>query len=455
MMRISSNLLIISLLLVACSNSSETTQAQNQKISQFERAGLSDFLIDKSGVYHAVFQESPDNGKPDYIYYSTSANKGASWSKPVTLSNDNTGNGAGYPRILQDGKGVIYAIWKRYGNTASQYPVPEDILDGPGGYSAGTLFYKVLSGGAWSPQIQLNELEQAQESWFATVSPQGSLFVIWTQASPESVKNNRVPTWYYCDYMRATVLNGTSHSAYLDLSKPSPLDASGYPAQKDGGINLNGYVDNTNSPHLIYEDLKDDVQEIEYFNGKTERAVYSYPKYGAGNTFSNPPHLLVDENGIDHLIFKPAPATLESEQIWDINLATNQTNVLASIQKSGVAISGFQASQGPKGAMAVTFEAGTRSGNTEAFGIFYNNGTWKNVGLTNNASKENFFSKEFIGLGGYRTSISSITRYNSTFGSVAYDASGRKSMLMTISAYWTSGGFSTASPSLVYLPIDR
>lgn len=33
-------------------------------ISQFERAGESDFLIDRNNHYHVVFQESPANGKP-------------------------------------------------------------------------------------------------------------------------------------------------------------------------------------------------------------------------------------------------------------------------------------------------------------------------------------------------------------------------------------------------------
>ena len=34
--------------------------AKCQVVSQFERAGMCDLLIDKAGVYHAVFQESPD-----------------------------------------------------------------------------------------------------------------------------------------------------------------------------------------------------------------------------------------------------------------------------------------------------------------------------------------------------------------------------------------------------------
>ncbi len=453
-MRLSTLLAGIVFFMVSCAQSTETANAQ-QKISQFERAGLCDFLIDKAGTFHAVFQESPDNGKPIFIYYSSSANKGVSWSKPVTLSNDNTGNGAGYPRILQDGKGQIYAIWKRYGNTASQYPVPDVLLDGPGGYTPGTLFYKVLSGGAWTNAIKLNEVEACQNSWFATVSPQGNVHVFWTQPSWESVKNHWL-TWYYCDFLRTVTLDGTAHSVFTDLNTPTkPAYEGGAPSTKEGAINLQGYVDNAGVTHLLYEDAPTDVQQIQYYDGKSQRVVYSYPKYNGGNTFYHPPKLLVDEKGQDHLVFKPSSATLESEQIWDINLATNQTTVLASIQKQGVKISGFQANQGSKGSMAITFEAGGLSDNTEAFGMYYTNGVWKNVGLTNNASKEKFFSKDFIGLGGYRTNISTLTRYNSQFGCVAYDAGGRKSMLMTISAYWTAGGYSTSSPSIVYIPIDK
>lgn len=451
-MKFSTNIIACCLLLVSCSQNPETAQAQ-QKISQFEKAGLCDLLIDKAGTFHAVFQESPDYGKPVFIYYSSSANKGATWSKPVTISNDNTGNGSGYPRILQDGSGQIYAIWKRYGNTATKYAIPSVILDGPGGYTSGTLFYKVLSGGSWSNAVQLNEVEGCQNSWFATLNTQGNVQVFWTQPSWESVKNSWL-TWYYCDFLRTVSLNGTNRSAFQDLNTPTPpAYAGGAPASKEGVLSMNGYIDKAGSVHFISEDELDGVQQIQYYDGKSQRVVYSYPKYNAGNTFNHPPKLLVDEKGQDHLVFRPSAATLESEQIWDINLITNQTNVLASIQKPGVKIVGFQANQGPNGAMAVTFEAGTLSGNTEAFGLYYANGAWKNVGLTNNASKEKFFTKDFIGLGGYRTNISTLTKYNSQFGAVAYDGAGRKSMLMTIAAY--SVGFGISSPSLVYLPIDK
>ncbi|WP_295792788.1 sialidase family protein [Mucilaginibacter sp.] len=451
-------LLFFTFLLVSCSHSGTTAQAQVQKkISQFNNAGFCDFLIDKNGVYHAVFQETPDNGKPKFIYYATSTNKGATWSKPVTLSNDNTGNGAGYPSILQDASGRIYAIWKRYGSI--ERTLSDVSLDGPGGGEMGTLYYKVLSGGAWSNAIQLNEMIGAQQSWFATVAPTGVVCVFWTQGDPAQVKQQHIASWYYCDYVRVATLNGASPSAYSDLTTPSqPADPKDFPPKQDGAINLNGYVDKAGKPHLIFEeiDAADKAQKIKYFDGATQRYVYSYPKSGHANTYYNPPRLLVDEKGTDHVIFLPEPSTLESAQVWDINLATNKTNVLTAVEKKGVSIYGYQARQGPNGQMAVVIEVGGWSGNWEAFGMFYTNGAWKNLGLTNNAAKEKFFSKDFIGVGGYLTNVAMSTTYRSNFASVAYDATGRKSMLMTIAEHAVgNGGYSTENPFITYMQIDR
>ena len=442
-------------LFLACLCYACCASAQQKKVSQFESAGLCDLLIDKSGVYHAVFQESPGSGKPLFIYYSNSNNKGATWSKPVTVSNDNTGNGAGYARILQDGNGRIYAIWKRFGGPKASYPQAAASLDGPGGgLSPGTVYYKVLSGGTWSNQVMVNELETVQNSWFATVTPAGSVQVFWSQANPLMIQNDLNIQSGQCDHLRTVTLNGTSLSTFTNLNVPTKEMYGSYPATNDGIENLSGYVDKNGKPHILYEAV-DETKKLSYFDGNKTRVVHTYPGYKAGLTYVYPPKLLVDEKGNDHLVFKPSPATLESEQIWDINLATNQTNVIASIQKAGVEIRGFQASQGPNGAMAVTIEAYTHGSNQEAFGIFYSNGVWKNVGLTNNAAKEKFFSKEFPLLGPYKTSISALTRYSSTFASIAYDAAGKKSMLMTISEDMSSLGVIYSSPSIVFIPLDR
>jgi hypothetical protein len=427
------------------------------KISQFDHAGMCDLLIDKNGTYHAVFQENPAIGKPVFIYYSNSKDKGASWSKPVALSDDGTGASSGYARILQDGKGSIYAIWKRYGNTANG-DIDSPTLDGPGGYGVGTLFYKVFAGSSWSNAIKLNESEHLQESWFATVSPAGILNVVWAQANPQTLANISMP-WYNCDYMRAVALNGTAHSAYSDLTKPAPLN-NGFPPinTKPGYMNLQGYVDKNNQFHLIWEDVNNPngVQAIKYFDGKTIRLVYNYPKNKEGNSFFNPGHLLVDEKGDDHVIFVPSAAALQSEQIWDVNMNTIKTEMLISIQQEGISIHGFQACQGPGGQMAVSIEAGKIYGSNEAFGMFYKNGSWTNVALTTNAAKAQFFSKEFIGLGGYLTSVSLLTTYSSQFVSAAYDESGNKGLLMTIAGHSVGdSGYGIDNPFIIFMPVNR
>ncbi|HVS93338.1 MAG TPA: hypothetical protein VHE59_14970 [Mucilaginibacter sp.] len=446
-------LVLLAVLFISCTGTgSGAGQQAQKKISQFDRAGFSDFLIDKDGNYHAVFQESPAIGKPTFIYYSVSANKGASWSKPVALSNDQTGNGAGCPRILQDAGGKIYVIWKRYGKTGG-YPAADEILDGPGGYRVGTLFYKVLSGGAWSNQLQINEREARQASWFAAVAPSGGVYVFWSQLYPQATLED----WHHSDYLRMAGLNGTG-IVYKDLNAPPtpPPGQYAYFNPTDGAINLEGYIDRGGNVHLVYEDNVNDTQELKYFDGHAQKVVYTYPKYKEGNTFDNPGRLLVDEKGNDHLIFLPCEATLESEQLWDINLATNQTNVLTSIEKPNVKIKGFQANQGPNGAMAITIEAGTVGETNEAFGIYYDRGTWKDVGLTRNASKSKFFSKDFVGAGGYLANISLSTTYSSTFATVAYGADGRKNMLMTISEHTVgNGGYGIDNPFIVYSQIDQ
>lgn len=178
-------------------------------LSRFNRAGYSDLLIDKSGTYHAVFQESDNIGRTVYVYYSKSTNKGKSWTEPVAISNDKTQNGAGAPHILQDGSGTIYALWKRYGSSASQYPVKEVSLDGPGGYVVGTLYFAVLNGDRFGNPIMLADEETLQYSWFPFIGPSGELRVLWSQRSAVS-KKNYWDMWYYADYLRLATVSGAS-----------------------------------------------------------------------------------------------------------------------------------------------------------------------------------------------------------------------------------------------------
>lgn len=420
------------------------------KLSQFERAGESDILIDKNNNIHVVYQESPDFGKPVFIYYTTSTNNGTSWSKPVTLSNDGTGNGGSPPSLIQDGSGAIYAIWKRYGNKGSKYPAPDVTLDGRGGYVNGTLFYKVLQGGQWSEQYQISEEEGSQFSWFPFVNNQGQLYVCWNELSPESV-SNYWNMWYYADWIRFGRLTTTGVDARAEITKPSVPSYKGGAPPENGVINLHGYADKEGNVHYIFNRKdKDKTQKIYYYDGKKYEEVYTYPLYSEGNNFMNPPRLVYDEKGVDHVIFAPSASTLESEQIWDITPINKQKTVLAEIQKKGVRISGFQANQGVGGRISVTIQATDVSSNGEAFGFFYENGKWDNRGLTKNAAKSSFFYAQVT----LFTYLSTLTTYYAKHGAVAYTKDGKKKMAMTLSAKTIGGGYSISSPSIIFINLD-
>lgn len=418
-------------------------------ISQFERAGESDFLIDKNNVYHVVFQESPDYGKPVFIYYASSSNQGVSWSKPVTISNDNTGNGSGPPQLLQDASGVIYAIWKRYGSNDSKYPVSEERLDGRGGNTSGTLFYRALQGGQWGPQVQISETAGGQLSWFATLNKEGKPVVYWSQVSDESLKNHWL-TWYYADWLRAAGLTPGAITGRITLNEPSKPSYAGGAPEHLGITNLHGYIAADGNLHLIFCRRDNKILTLWYFDGAQYKTVYEYPLYKEGNTFMNPPRLLYDEKGNDHIILRPSSEVLESEQAWDITPANGNKTLLADISAKGINIYGIQAKQGPSGRMAVTIQAGGVSGSTEAFGSFYANGKWERRALTKNASKDVFVYKDLTPY----TYLATLTQYSSSSISIAYAPDGKKKMAHTLSAKWMGGGFSVSNPSLVFSKID-
>ena len=425
-------------------------QAQGVTISQFQKATYSDLLIDSSGTYHAVFLESPAIGKPRFVYYSTSSNGGRGWSKPVTISNDGTGNGSSAPRLIQDRSGTIYAIWKRWGTKESRYPVPDTILEGTGGSSIGTLFFVTLGGAAPGEPVMIGEREETVISWFPTLDQNGAVTIVWSQVSEESAKNNWRSS-LYADWIRAARLSGGSVGQIASLTNPAPPPYKGGAPPANGVNNLHGYITPSGSLRFIAERVIDKSQTIIYWDGRGFKSVYAYPKFTTFNNFNNPARLLYDENGKDHIVFEPAASTLESEQIWSVEAATGKRTVLVSLQDDGVEIEGMQAYQGPGGRMTVAFQAGKLSEANEGFLCAYTAGVWKIYGITKNAAKGSFSYREFPFNGSYIPVLGALKRYDTTFIAIAHDREGNRKALMTVSEYFSTGAFSTSSPSVIYI----
>jgi hypothetical protein len=425
-------------------------QSQDVTISQFKGASYSDFLIDRNGTYHAVFLEFPEIGKPLFLYYTRSTNQGRAWTKPVTISNDGTGNGSAYPRLIENGGGDVFAIWKRFGNTAKAYPVRDGTLEGPGGYYAGTLFFRVVSGGGLGEIIPINPKQEVMFSWFPTLDLQGNVVVVWSEISEESDRRNW-RTWEYADWLKVATIGSNGVGREVALTTPSAPQWSGGPPPSKGLQNLHGYITSDGTIRFVAEGRGDNGRFITYYDGRNFREIYSYPKFHTFNTFMNPPRLLLDEQGREHIIFIPDNSVLEGHEIWDYDVASNRRSPVVSIQQQGMSLHGMQAFQGPAGKMVVTFQAGKLSESNESWVCEFSNGTWKIFSMSKNAAKDSFFSRELPFNGLYIPVISGLKRYYTRHVAVAHDRSGNRKMLMTLSEFFTSGFGSTSSPSVIFL----
>ena len=75
------------------------------------------------------------------------APRGQTWSAPLNLSDDESGHGVGYARVVADAQGRVYAVWK--------YQL-QLLTDGPGGNAGGLVVYRCLTNGQWSKPVALN-----------------------------------------------------------------------------------------------------------------------------------------------------------------------------------------------------------------------------------------------------------------------------------------------------------
>ena len=82
------------------------------KLTQYDRGSYCDLAVGPDGKLHAIFSDQPAADKPVYLYYRTSSDDGNTWSAPTNLSDDESGNAAGYARVQFDAQGRLYAVWK-------------------------------------------------------------------------------------------------------------------------------------------------------------------------------------------------------------------------------------------------------------------------------------------------------------------------------------------------------
>ena len=455
----------------ASASASSGAPGEMVKLSKYKMSEYCDLAATPNGTLHAIFNDSPDYSKPTYVYYRSSTDGGATWSDAKNLSDDESGHVATFCRLVADGKGRVYAIWK--------YLERASLIDGPGGNEGGVFVYRCLDAGNWSKTISLNKSPDWGYSFFAAVDPKGTAHVVWSQISPDvaASKFHAGASASIADLVQQVALDGPALGTPRGLVVPEPLKTEAqwkaqgvpYPSYEqltpkaEGIYNLRGYVDAAGTAHFIGERPK--PQSLVYFDGKALKTVYTYIPYASGNTFNNPATLLVDASGVDHVIRSPEKAETPCVRDYLVGDKLEEPTDVVTIKDAGKgAIFNWQVAQGPKGKMAVLVSLSqTAKASPEDVELYVSysdgKGKWTEPQvITNNVAAQKFTSSA-IG--------SQYTTYNPRFSALIWDANGRPCVIMVNNAYTNTGlntvgvtssgravtgssGFSTSEPSVYF-----
>jgi hypothetical protein len=387
------------------------------KLSQYEKAGGSASVITPDGTWHAVFQERSDHGKPVFVFHRFSRDHGVTWSAPENISNDGTGNGAGFPKMARDAQGNVYAAWIRFGGNGSA--VTDVLLDGPGGYQSGTLTLRRWSGGHWGPLQTLGTAMKVASFCFFK-GADGAPHVLWMDEAGALTQ----------------AASGTGNSGVVAPAASIPADN---PNTRPSG--LSAVTGSRGNLMFTAERKFENMQQLVFWSGGQVRVLASDPKYETRNTFHHPAQLFADRGGQLHVVYLPNPKMTERQQLWDIDPASGRHQVIFEARTGEETIQSFQVTA-ENGVAQLIMEWSAKPAivaqSTELVALSFN-GTWSEAhGLTGNSRAEKFFFKDMP----LASDLSMSTKYHARHASVAMDADGKPHVLGTIEALYTFGSSS-------------
>jgi len=387
------------------------------KLSQYDKAGGSACVITPDGTWHAVFQERSDYGKPVFIFHRFSRDNGATWSATENISNDGSGNGAGFPKLVRDTQGNVYAAWIRFGGDGSA--VTDVTLDGPGGYRAGTLTLRRWSGGHWGPLQTLGTARKVASFCFFS-GADGAPHVLWMDEGG----------------VMAQAASGGGNNGMVAPAADIPMDN---PLQHPSG--LSAMSSSRGNLMFTAERKFDNMQQLVFWSSGGLRVLASDPKYETRNNFNHPAQMFADRGGRLHVIYEPHPKLTERQELWDIDPASGRHQVIFTGRTGEETIQSFQVAA-ENGVAQVIMEWSAKPAivaqSTELVALSFN-GTWSEArGLTGNSRAEKFFFKDMP----LASDIAMSTNYHAKHASAAMDTDGKVHLLGTIEALSTFGSSS-------------
>ncbi len=311
-------------------------------ISWFAEASYTSLVADRAGTLHAVWLDRNPESQRQAIYYRATADGGRTWADPSFLSEGQPDGYTGIPSVVADGSGRVYAVWKMVDRGSS---MAEQELRSTAAY--GTLVYRVLEGGRWSPVRSIGA-ERAVVAWFATTDPRGRVHVVWSE-NPGGA--NFMSTTADAGVVKQATLDGAAARGARVVSGPSAG------AGKLGYWSLSGYVDDGGAAHWVAVRGNEAERRhvLVHSAGGRERALRDYSALAQAAGARTPPQLVPDAAGAEHLVLyeggaRPrvadyAPGSdrpravlftgADAEAIQDFQLSTTGGNVVATFQVTG------------------------------------------------------------------------------------------------------------------------
>ena len=384
--------------------------AEMIKLSQFGMSTWCGLASGPDSTIHAVFTDAKAAGKLHYLYYRASKDNGTTWSEPKNLTDDESELSAGPCRVVVDGGGRVYAIWK--------YIDENELLEGPNGYANGILAVRVLDGGSWSKPQLFGDAHKPIVSWYAAIGPDKKVNVVYSHADEAVDWALRGGMHQYANNVDQLTFDGAGAPKVTSLrvarhvltqAEQDAMKAAGkYPAYEDtvpkfdGLWNLNGYIADDGRPRFLaegYQESSQTAEQIQRFDGQKFAKFYDYKGYLGYNSFSWPPVMVREADGKEHVLRKPEKT--ESDVVRDYAVDNGEpgdkTDVIADASEKAK-ILGWWASPldgGKVAAMASVQPNVSVMGPTDLYvAIGDGKGVWtKPINVTDNEAREKFFAK--------------------------------------------------------------
>jgi hypothetical protein len=409
--------------------------------------------VGPDGVIHVAFIERQVASPYTlYVFHRQSSDGGQNWSEAKNLSEDMPNMAVGHCRLLVDGQGRVYVVWRT--GLAEGWPPSEGM--------AVNLVYRVLNNGKWSKIIPIHPPGSAAAQnissifSFAVMDPAGHAQVVWN-ACPDTFK----PSETTVNGMHlAGIGNGLVFQATLDGSNPTP-PAQIYmtPLTTDKTLGeygktcedlsaLDGYVDAAGAAHFIA--IARAVRgggadsQIDLFEGGKETPAIKLPMPYM-ETWTTPPRLLLDAQGHRHIIAFYHAGEHPAFRDYVVGSDDDPTVILTAKGPTATCL-GFQAWQGPGGHMAVVMQTSER-GFTDSGDswISASDGTgWSQpVCVTGNAVRANYIAKNK----GALLVVGSGDHYGPGPGAIAFDKDGN---LLLALVNVKTGSFGLSAGGVIY-----